>query len=95
MPKQEITLANVIVNPDSSIEVVIHWNGLPFSQTFPDEAVLRAANESPLTAPPEALKWMLYYLLPLSGNVEALQSKIGQTLSIEVAPAISQTITLS
>lgn len=95
MAAQMIQLTNVIVNPDNSIEIAIDWNGLAFSQTFMDEANLRASNESPITSPPEALKWLMYYALPLSADVAALQARIGQSLSIEVVPAVSQTITLS
>ena len=95
MTAQVIQLTNIIVNPDSSIEVAINWNGLAFSQTFMNEADLRASNESPITAPPEALKWLMYYALPLSADIPALQARIGQSLFIEVSPAVSQTITLS
>ena len=95
MAAQMITLQTVTSNPDGSIEVVIEWDGSPFSKTFADEAALRAANESPISSLDEAHRWLMWYLLPLSADVAALASKAGKSLTIEVEPAVSQTITLS
>lgn len=95
MASQVITLTSVIVNPDESIEVAIEWGGSVFSKTFPTESALRADNESPIASLDEAHRWLMWYLLPLSADVAALASKSGKSLTIEVEPAVSQTITLS
>lgn len=95
MASQQITLSSVTVNPDNSIEITIEWGGTVFSKTFATEALLRADNESPIVSPDEAHRWLMWYLLPLSADVPALISKAGKSLTIELEPAVSQTITLS
>ena len=95
MASQMITLDSVTINPDESIEVAIEWNGSVFSKTFATEAALRADNQSPIVALDEAHRWLMWYLLPLSPDIAALTAKAGKSLTIEVEPAVSQTITLS
>lgn len=94
MSKQQVTLTNVINNPDGSIEVAIDWDGIPFSKTFADGPTMASANAALLSSADEAHRWVLFYLLSLGNSPDQLAAHVGRKLVIEVAPAVQQTIAL-
>jgi len=90
-----ITLVGFAVNPSGTVQVDTTWNGIPATITYGSVEAFQSNNADLFVAPDETIRWLMYYVLALGYTPETMAGAVGKSLTIDIGPAVQQTISFS